>query len=53
MNPILRRQRRYKIEQYLRGLRTVRFPGDLWDLTDPKELRLAVDWVEELLESVA
>lgn len=48
-----RRVRRLKIEQYLRGLHCVRFPGDIWDLTDPKELEQAVDWVEELLGSVA
>lgn len=49
---IPRRQRRFKLDEYLRSQRCTLWPGVGFDITDEKELARAVAFLEDLLDSV-
>lgn len=50
--PLARRIRRLKIEEWLRTRHCVKWPDDVYYLTEPKELAAAVAFVESLFDAV-
>lgn len=39
--------------EYLESLRCTVWPGESWDLTDPKERAKAADWLAKTIEDVS
>lgn len=52
VEPVQRRIRRFKIEEYLRTQRYTLWPGVGYDLTDEKERVKAADFLEQLLDGL-
>lgn len=52
VDSIRRRQRRYKLDQWLLSQRCTLWPGAGYDLTDEDERAQAVVFLEQILDSV-
>jgi len=50
--PLQRRQRRYRLDEYLKAQRCTLWPGVGFDLSDEKERAKAVEFLEQLLDGL-